>query len=110
MDVSIFETVVIEDSKITEYLLNVNHPEGGTKAAYFIQHGFNPEQPKVMKQFLLTHLLQRSSVEIVETRFGTKHILTGKIKFPDDDEFILRSVWMKPAKENILKFVTAYPI
>ncbi|MBA3649552.1 MAG: hypothetical protein H0W62_13555 [Chitinophagales bacterium] len=110
MDVSTFADVVIEDFKITEYLLNINHPEGSVKADYFIQHGFDSEKPEVLKQFLVDHLEQCSLVDVVETLFGTKYIVTGKMKAPDGYEFMLRAIWMKPAKENILKFVTAYPV
>src|ERR1051326_3714236 len=107
MDVSTFEKVVIEDSKITEYLLNIHHPEGGIKAEYFLQHGFDIEKPEEFRQILLENLQQHSPT-LKETKFGTKYVITGKIKSPDGNEFMLRSVWMKSTKENILKFVTAY--
>jgi len=110
MDTSSFTGIVIEDSKIIEYLLNISHPEGSSKALFLIRHGFNTERPEVLKATLLIHLEENSPVNVKKTKFGAKYILSGKVKAPDGNELMLRSIWMKPSKENILKFVTAYPI
>ena len=33
---------IVEEEKITEYLLNSAHPDNGGKAAFFQKLGFNP--------------------------------------------------------------------
>lgn len=109
MDLSGFSEVVMEERKITEYLLNIHHPEGGTKAEFFLQHGFDLENPEEFKEKLLEHLQQHSATS-KETIFGTKYIVSGRIKSPDGNAFMLRAVWMKPINEKLVKFVTAYPI
>ncbi|MCY7409148.1 MAG: hypothetical protein LH473_02655 [Chitinophagales bacterium] len=47
---------------------------------------------------------------IKNTLFGTKYIISGKLIAPNENEIMVRTIWIKPIKQNILKFVTAYPL
>jgi hypothetical protein len=42
--------------------------------------------------------------------FGIKYIIEGKIETPDKRNPMIRSVWIIENYDEIIKFVTAYPI
>ncbi|WP_430395089.1 DUF6883 domain-containing protein [Enterovirga aerilata] len=37
--------LAIASAKITHYLLDINHPQGGSKAKFLISRGFSPSKP-----------------------------------------------------------------
>jgi len=41
MKLSFIDNIVIEDNKLTDYLLNINHPDGGTKAKFLNERKFD---------------------------------------------------------------------
>lgn len=47
---------VIEESKITGYLLSDSHPTGRSKAAYFRQFGFQALSWRTLRDALFSHL------------------------------------------------------
>ncbi|WP_350126462.1 DUF6883 domain-containing protein [Imperialibacter sp.] len=70
--------VIVEKEKITRYLLNTDHPDGGSKAYFFIKNGFHASYWRVFEEALLTHFVQSQSSNSKETTpFGMKYILTG---------------------------------
>ena len=49
------EAASIDPRKVTHYLLDPRHPDGGPKAAYFMRFGFREEDPKPLMEALLEH-------------------------------------------------------
>jgi len=45
----------VPTAKLTEYLLNPRHPEGGSKARFFLGLGFSPEAPEDLAEAVLRH-------------------------------------------------------
>lgn len=43
MKVPNFEKAFVPESKLAEYLLNPDHPDGGPKARFFMQVGFDAD-------------------------------------------------------------------
>ena len=52
----------IPDRKITGYLLSPAHPAGGSKAVFFIRHGFSIERWTELKSALLRHAVENEFV------------------------------------------------
>lgn len=69
------EHAVVEDNKIKDYLLNVKHPDGGSKASFFIRAGFNPSQLSDFRLFLSRHAEEHLVTRVEITAFGTKYII-----------------------------------
>ena len=44
---------VISERKLTDYLLAIDHPEGGPKAAFFLRCGFDPSKPSELADALV---------------------------------------------------------
>lgn len=104
------ERAVIEDSKVLDYLLNTAHPDGMSKALFFVAHGFKPEDAEVFKDALLSHCFGYEVVQLVQTKFGVKYIIEGEISTPRKTKVNIRTVWIATKPTRIPKLVTAYPI
>jgi hypothetical protein len=107
MKLPFLDNIVIEESKLTEYLLNPNHPDGGVKAKFLIERKFDKDSFKIA---LIKQAQGEEVKEIKETEFGTKYIIESEINSPDNKSFFLRSVWIVYLSEKFVKFITAYPI
>ena len=101
--------VIIEESKLRDYLLSIDHPVGGPKARFFLDHGFSRENPKVLENALRQHLLLRSSEQRLVGSFGTKWIIKGPIACPDRRGPLIQSVWIQDLGSESFRLVTAYP-
>lgn len=100
---------VIEESKITEYLLSDNHPTGRSKAGYFQQFGFQPSSWRTLRDALFSHLGTSESTSVVKSKFGTKYIVDGVLRTPDRREPRIIVVWFVATGTIVPKLVTAYP-
>ena len=107
MDLKQFERIEIEDKKLSDYLLNIQHPDGFSKAKFFLAHKFTEGD---LSKSLLNHLESNEATKIIQVVFGTKYVIESKITSPDNFTFTIRSIWMKSRMDNVLKFVSAYPI
>lgn len=101
---------VVEDSKMTDYLLNTSHPDGKSKAIFFLGLGFRPHNLPELRTALLVHAAIHHVVKEVQTKFGTKYLIEGEIETPRQTKVIIRIVWMLTLYTNPPKLVTAYPI
>lgn len=92
----------IDRRKLTEYLLNRDHPDAKGKSAFFRgQFGADWRQ-------LRTALRQHATGPVVdteETRHGTTYVVEDQLA-----EVLVRSVWMIRTGESVPRLVTAYPI
>jgi hypothetical protein len=99
--------LVIDDNKISNYLLDVLHPSGKDKAEFFISHKCTVE---LLKELLLKQASDENYSQKIITPFGEKYILESIVLLPDLTPFNLRSVWIVRINENFTNFVTAYPV
>lgn len=101
------ENMVIEDSKLNDYLLNVYHLDGNIKAKFLIERKFDANS---LKSILVKQAEEEYVKEVKYSKFGTKYIIESDVKSPDNRTFTLRSVWIVYLNEKFIKLVTAYPI
>lgn len=101
-------TLYIEEEKLTHYLLNLAHPDGGSKARFFQLHGF--KHPNDLRQSLLQLVQEHPVTSSVSTPFGYKYIVDGNLVTPTVRQVLLRSVWIVLSGSDICTFVTAYPL
>jgi hypothetical protein len=104
------EFAIIDERKITGYLLSETHPRGRAKAAFFLRFGFQQNFPEPMVKALLDHALRHQIAGSVETRFGIHYIIEGTMHTPDKRNPLIRSVWVIKTGETVPRFVTATPI
>jgi hypothetical protein len=99
----------VPSEKLTDYLLNEQHPIGGGKAKWFRGLGYDPATPTALEQDLLK--LVRTTEAFTETSspFGTKYIVSAKIAAPNGKEANLTTVWIVEPSDSRPRLVTAYP-
>jgi hypothetical protein len=103
------DQAVVDERKITGYLLAVGHPAGRAKAAFFRRHGFRSPAWEELRDMLLEHAASAAVVSIRDTQFGRKYIVEGRLRTPGGRSPIVRSVWFITTGETAPRLVTAYP-
>lgn len=103
------ENALIDDAKISEYLLNPDHPSNGGKADYFLRFGFSAGRTGTMAAALLQHARDGELDEVGQTPFGTEYAIEGPLRTPDGRNPLVRTVWLWRTGEPGPHLVTAYP-
>ncbi len=102
------ELAVVPERKITHYLLNPDHPEGGSKARFFLGVGYDPGAIERFRDDLL--LLGRTSdMKEVPTRFGPKYVGVGFVTAPHGGRVQVQTIWILRSGSPPPLLVTAYP-
>jgi len=102
--------IEIQDTKITDYLLNPTHPDGFSKARYFNKIGYNTLNSNLFKKELIKIADIREITKIIETAFGIKYIVDGEILSAGNKIEKIRTVWFVENIEKTVKLVTAYAL
>lgn len=100
---------VVGAAKITEYLLNSDHPDNGGKAAFFAALGFDREEWETLAEALRKFALTADVSKSMETVHGKKYIVEGDIENPSGKAAWVRTIWIIDARTDFPRFVTAYP-
>src|SRR5688572_6818715 len=103
------QSAFVPPEKLSDYLLNLNHPVGGAKARWFMSLGYHLDDPSQLEQALLQ--IVRESSDFVEemTEFGVKYIVRGQLQSPRDRLVEVVTVWITETDQAIPRFVTAFP-
>ncbi|MAS35902.1 MAG: hypothetical protein CL610_17980 [Anaerolineaceae bacterium] len=100
----------IPESKITNYLLNAEHPKGRSKAKYFTQFGFSVAQWKQLADALFDHAQNHEVNKTEHTPFGIRYVIEGELSAPDNRRPQVRVVWFIEKAGMQPRLVTAYPL
>lgn len=103
------ESALVEDAKISEYLLNPDHPNNGGKSKFFLSFGFSREQIELMGTALFQHAQDGKLDEANQTPFGPEYAIEGALRTPDGRDPLVRTVWLWSTGETGPHLVTAYP-
>jgi hypothetical protein len=74
---------ILDDRKITQYLLNTVHPTGASKAKFFMSFGFSPGNWAELKSALLNHPLNNPVTSQTSSPFGQKFEVSCSLVAPD---------------------------
>lgn len=100
---------LVEREKITEYLLNREHPDNGGKADFFIGLGFSLNEWEILAESLRRVARFSGVSRSMESAHGKKYIVEGDLQTPSGKTPKVRTVWIVDAGESIARLVTAYP-
>lgn len=110
MHLPYIEEAYVPESKLSGYLLDVDHPSGRSKALLLSILGFRNDQPEILRRALLQHAADNAVSSVQLTPFGTKYLIEGRIAGPTGIAAAIRSVWFVETGERGPRFVTAYPL
>ncbi len=101
---------IVDREKIDEYLLNLRHRYGASKARFFLEFGFQMDEWEVFAEALREHA-QRHEISVVrQTRWGPRYEIDGELKAPDGRRARIRAVWQVDVRQIAPRLITAYPL
>ncbi|WP_342164544.1 DUF6883 domain-containing protein [Methylobacterium sp. SD21] len=102
-------TFEIPIAKIVDYLLNVDHPKGGSKARFFLSFGFDPGEPTIFARAIVAvPQAEESRSRALEIGDRRRLVVEGSIEAPDGRRPRIRIVWQ--GETNGWRLITAYPL
>jgi hypothetical protein len=104
------ENAIVPESKITRYLLSLTHPDGSSKAKFFIQFGFTVERWEQLALALLNHAADHPVNKVAPSPLGIRYIIEGSLSTPSGKTAMVRSVWFIGDNEDKPRLATAYPL
>jgi hypothetical protein len=93
--------------KIQDYLLNIEHPRGKSKAKWLLAKGFDQNS---LVRALIRHGKEGHLVKEEQTEFGVFITIEGTLALEAKPVGSFRSVWELVVEQKKCRFVTAYPI
>jgi uncharacterized protein DUF6883 len=100
----------VERSKVVDYLLAFDHPEGAGKAEFFTRFGFTASGWDVLADALIAHARMQSVSSRSDSKYGTKYRIDGPISCPDGRTPLIRTVWIIDTGTDTPRLVTAHPV
>ena len=87
--------------KLVDYLLNPDHPKGGSKAEFPVGLGFNASHPSVLASALTDHFIPAPHARTVFDDIGSRRVVCeGPLRGVDGREPWIRSVWVVDLDPN----------
>lgn len=103
------DRAVVEEAKVSDYLLSAANPRARGKPAFFHALGFGFENRKLLRQELL-HIAQSDDAEEGQSSpFGRKFEIRATLQGPLGKTAHINTVWIIETSSSIPRFVTAYP-
>lgn len=103
------ENAVVEQKKITGYLLNHAHRYGASKARFFSAFGYRADQWGIFAEALREHGRNHDVTKEQETGFGPRYEVEGTLVAPDGRHARVRTVWQLDRGAVAPRLITAYP-
>ena len=103
-----FRNALVPREKLSHYLLDLGHPDGGAKARFFLGHGFRADDPEAFAAALLDHVSAHQVFSVRHGRWGAQIAVAGPMTMPDGAVVPILSVWLHQDSGDGV-FVTAYP-
>lgn len=100
----------VEESKVLEYLLNPAHPDGASKARFFLARGFAPNAWQTMRDAMIAQGRVNRVTKVTETRWGSRYQVDCHCPTPDGSNPCIRSVWEIGNDGPCPRLLTAYPL
>jgi len=102
------ERVVVAVEKVRDYLLNLDHPDGGSKAVWFHSLGYAHAEWLQLADDLLAIARKCDDFDTETTKYGVKYKATGSVGRPGYRPGTVMTVWIVE-DDDPPRLVTAYP-
>lgn len=101
---------LLNSRKLTAYLLDLGHAQGGPKAKFFLAFGFTLVDHEVLGRALLDHPRTETFIEtVLGTAGDDRLVFEGPIISPDRRNPAIRTVWLRMT-DTSARFITAVPL
>lgn len=100
---------IIAAAKLSDYLLNISHKRGATKARLLLSLGYRSDSPQILEADLRRQHLTLDVTQTSENAFGLVYEIEGPIRTPSGKLVRFRSIWQVDTGTDVPRFVTMYP-
>lgn len=104
------EEAIVPRRKAEDYLLNLEHPDGGSKARFFVRFGFQRSAWGLLAEALRNHARVHPLADSTTDSDGTTYVVEGTLETPSGRKPRVRSVWLVETGDLAPRFITAYPL
>lgn len=102
------ERATIAPEKVRDYLLNPEHPDGGSKAVWFSTLGYSRDDWKLLADDLMAIARDCDEFDTETTQFGVKYKVRGLVGRSNHRPGNVLTIWI--VEDDIPpRLVTAYP-
>jgi hypothetical protein len=99
---------LVSREKVHDYLLNLDHPDGGSKAIWFRSLGYEQSDWQMLANDLLEIARNCDHFDTEPTPFGVKYKAAGLVSRPNHRPGRVLTVWIVE-DDDPPRLVTAYP-
>jgi hypothetical protein len=103
------DRAVIHPDKLQDYLLNLEHERGGSKAALLLSFGYEPENWQVLEDDLRKYHLAADVTTTRETIYGQRYEIQATLLAPDGRSVTVRSIWQIDKGTDYPRLITLFP-
>ena len=104
------KNAIVEKAKIMDYLLNMEHQLGGSKARFFKEFGFGMDDWEAFKKAIMEVALENDIISEKRSPFGLRFEVDGVLNTPSGLKPRIRTVWQQDHGANAPRLITAYPL
>ncbi len=104
------DRVIVDESKVVDYLLSERHPDGRAKAAFFSAFGFRAQRWRTFARALRAQGASGEVTGMSESGYGTRYNVDGVIETPDRRNPQVRTVWIIDSERRAPRLITAHPL
>ena len=99
----------VTERKVLDYLLSLGHPEGESKAKFFLRWGFTPAEWTMLASSLVKQANENDYAIAIEGRYGTKYVVVAPIVAPNGTTPPVKTIWIIAEDKESPRLITAYP-
>ena len=103
------KTAIISRNKLIDYILNPDHYEGGSKARFLKEIGYDQSNWQLLAKDLREQHLLFKAIPGKSSPYGEKFEITGELVGPTGIKRRIRSIWIIRKGENFARFITLIP-
>ena len=100
----------VEERKVLDYLLSAEHPEGESKARFFLGLGFTRKKWQILASALIQQAEGNDYSTSIQGKYGTKYVIVGPIVAPNGTTPPIKTIWIVARDEPHPRLITAYPL
>lgn len=103
------EQAKISREKLVEYLLNIEHERGGSKAALLREFGYSRENWEQLEQDIRKFHLDADVRFVRETLYGTRYEISELMETPTGRTLQVRTIWQVDEGMDYPRLITLFP-
>ena len=103
------ENAVIDQSKLTEYLLNPEHRRGSSKARLLMKYGYSRGNWQQLEADIRTFHLNADVSRVRDTPYGKRYEIQASLMTPSGRTLLVTTAWQIDIGKDYPRLITLVP-